>query len=209
MAGIMKSFLGARRVQTLNDGVFSIVMTLLAFDLKVSGVHENLAAELAGISPRLFIYAVSFIILGLYWIGHHNHYHFIKYVDRTFLWINIFFLMFVALVPFTTSMIGFYGNQLALILYGINLVILGMLSYIHWTYATHNHRLVEHKISPALVRMTGRRILFSPSVSAFAVAVSFFSTGLSMLLYAMIPVYYMIPGKVDDFWKRPAKPHKD
>lgn len=61
--------------------------------------------------PRLLSYALSFVIVGVYWVAHHHVFHHIRRLDRTALWLNIFFLMSVAFVPFPTALLGEYGDR--------------------------------------------------------------------------------------------------
>ena len=128
-------------------------MTLMVFDIKVPGQTQttpwSLQYELIRLWPRFLAYAISFIMLGVYWVGHHNQYHYIRRTDRGFLWINIFFLMGVSLIPFSTGLLGQYPEErTALVVYGLNLIMVGGFLYAHWWYATGNHRLVERQIHP-------------------------------------------------------------
>jgi uncharacterized membrane protein len=77
-AGLAKS-----RIEALSDGVFSIAMTLLVLDVRVPAPSEvaaagGLAPALLGLWPRLLTYALSFGLLGVYWVGHHVTFHFIS-----------------------------------------------------------------------------------------------------------------------------------
>ena len=68
-------------------------------------------------------YTISFVILGVYWVGHHLQLAFIRTADRLLLWINMLFLLFVALVPFSTALLSEYTNQrVAIAVYGANLI---------------------------------------------------------------------------------------
>ncbi len=124
------------RVEALSDGVFAIAMTLLILDIAVPNVKSVSPAQLPGalraLGPEFLIYALSFIILGIYWVGHHNQYHYIGRSDRVFLWINILFLMFVAAVPFSTALLGRYPlERPALFVYGMNLIAASLHRIIH------------------------------------------------------------------------------
>jgi len=103
------SGLSKTRIEALTDGIFAIAMTLMVFDIKVAPVAHmdqwNLRHELIQLWPRFLAYVISFVMLGVYWVGHHNQYHYIRRTDRPFLWINIFFLMGVSLIPFSTSLL--------------------------------------------------------------------------------------------------------
>jgi uncharacterized membrane protein len=107
--------LSKTRIEALTDGIFAIAMTLMVFDIKLPVGPQttpwSLRSELIGLWPRFLAYAISFIMLGVYWVGHHNQYHYIRRTDRGFLWINIFFLMGVSLIPFSTGLLGQYPRN--------------------------------------------------------------------------------------------------
>src|SRR6187549_1393686 len=97
------------RLETLTDGVFAIVMTLLVFDLRPPNpayVSDEAAMmrEIAQLLPSFASYLISFIILGVYWVGHHSQFQYIRRGDQMLLWLNIVFLMCVALVPFSAGL---------------------------------------------------------------------------------------------------------
>jgi uncharacterized membrane protein len=181
-------------------------MTLMIFNIKVPEiasdlVHRHLVHELAILWPKFLVYAVSFVTLGVYWVGHHNQQHYILRTDRTFLWINIFYLMCVSLVPFSTGLLGQYpGESIALVVYGFNLVLVGGFLYTHWWYATRRHRLVAGDIRSDVVRLAKHRILIAPIASLVAICFSLASTRLSLALFVLIPLLYVIPGRIDRQW---------
>lgn len=120
--------LTATRIQAFSDGVFAIVITLLIIDLKIPQLAGESAGELGGrlfeLWPKLLSYVLSFVIVGVYWVMHHHIFHYIQRTDRIALWLNIFFLMSVAFVPFPTALLGEYGsNQLVVIIYGVNVMV--------------------------------------------------------------------------------------
>src|SRR5688500_13101903 len=91
-----------RRITTLADGVFAIVMTLLVLGIDVPEVPEEeiadrLVDEVLWLWPLIAAYVVSFLFLGIYWMGHHVQFHYMRAVDTTVLWLNIVFFMFVCL----------------------------------------------------------------------------------------------------------------
>jgi uncharacterized membrane protein len=110
--------LGRNRIEALTDGVFAVAMTLPVLDIKVPELRQptgtaDLPLKLLGLGPKLLSYSVSFTILGVYWVGHHIQLSFIRRADRPLLWINILFLLWVALVPFSTALLGEYPKDSA------------------------------------------------------------------------------------------------
>ena len=80
------------RIEALTDGIFATVMTVLVLGLTVPAANlsePELASQIRAHWPNYIAYAFSFIVLGVYWIGHHNQFHYIKRSDRVFLWVNI------------------------------------------------------------------------------------------------------------------------
>src|SRR5262245_55998378 len=199
------SGLGKTRIEALTDGIFAFAMTLMVFDIKVPPVAQidqlNLRHELIQMWPRFLAYVISFVMLGVYWVGHHNQYHYIRRTDRSVLWINIFFLMGVSLIPFSTGLLGqFPEERTALGVYGLNLIMVGGFLYAHWSYAAGNYRLVERHIDPEVVRLAKYRITMGPASSSLAICASFVSPRLSLVIFALIPLLYLIPGRIDHQW---------
>ena len=197
--------LDTARVETLADGVFAIAMTILIFNITVPTLANpaELPAKLLSLWPRVLSYAISFVVLGVYWIGHHNQFAYIRRADRLFLWINILFLMCVAFIPFSAALLGQYPNQpIALVEYGANLVIVGTVLLIHWWYASAGHRLVDADLDPTLIRLASRRILRAPIAYLVAIALAFVSVPLSLTIYVLVPLWYILPGRIDRYWTR-------
>ncbi len=99
------------RIEALSDGVFAIAMTLMIFYIKVPQVpSERVTAELTrrllDLWPQFLVYVISFVMLGVYWVGHHNQYRHIRRTNRILLWINNALLLSVTLIPFSTSLVG-------------------------------------------------------------------------------------------------------
>ena len=100
---------GKGRLETLTDGVFAIIMTILVFNISVPELilftegdfaSERLSAKFADLWPDFLAYIISFSTLGAFWVAHHRIFRWILYVDRPLIWINISFLMIIGLIPF-------------------------------------------------------------------------------------------------------------
>ena len=129
--------LSKARVEALTDGIFATVMTVLVLGLRtpIANLSESdLRSEVLSLWPNIVAYAFSFVVLGLFWIGHHNQFHYIKRTNRIFLWINIIFLLTIGFIPFSTSLIGLYPfSPTAVRVYGVNLAATGiMLNAVWW-----------------------------------------------------------------------------
>lgn len=201
--------LTTNRIETLADGIFAIVMTLVVFNLKVPELLPGMAlsalpSRLLELWPKLLSYIISFGVTGIYWIAHHNQFFYIKYADRWLLWINILFLMLVALTPFSAALLGEYPSSgIAVAVYGCNMILNRLALYLNWWYATRGNRLVSANLDPKLVKLITRRILTAPLFYLLAIGISFFSTELSILIYTLLTLVYILPSRQDqkgDSW---------
>jgi uncharacterized membrane protein len=189
--------LNTRRLEALTDGIFAFAMTLLVLTLTLPDATQtklNLSELLSAQWPKFFNYALSFALLAVFWIVHHQQFHFIRRTDRRHLWINIAILMFVALVPFTTDVAGDYSNQtIAELLFSGNLLILGLLFLLNWVYACGNHRLVDADLSrKAIFRGTIRNCI-TPVVATISMIVALFIPRWGLTVYLLIPIIELLP----------------
>jgi uncharacterized membrane protein len=203
--------LSKARIEALTDGIFAVAMTLLVLDIKVPEIDDfsQLPRELQTLWPKVLSYAISFVMLGIYWVGHHNQFHLIRGADRALLWINILFLMTISFVPFSTALLSAYPQQqIALTVYGGSLVAIGMILYGHWAYATHGHRLIDIHVDPRIVRSASKRILIGPAMFGGAIFVSIFSPATALAIFVAVPLVYLMPGNVDRHWSNAAGARK-
>ena len=146
--------------------------------------------------PVFFSYMTNFVLLGFIWMNHNTQFHYIKRVDQGLLRIAILYLMVIAIILFTTSLIGEYAEQrIPVLLFGINLTVAMTLNLAHWRYATKNSRLVDTKLDPKIVKSISKRILLAMIMYGFATAISFVFPLLSNIVYVAIPVLFFIPIK--------------
>jgi len=111
------------RLEAFSDGVFAIAATLLVLELRVPRGVGDLAQTLLDAWPAYAAYLVSFLTIGIIWVNHHTLLEHIRRVDRPFLYLNVLLLLWVAIVPFPTSVLDEYllsdrGATVAAVLYG-------------------------------------------------------------------------------------------
>lgn len=183
----------AKRLEALTDGVYAIAMTLLVLNIEIPNIHKNITSRLLYIQllnqwPLFLHYVMSFVLLGAFWIIHHVQFNRIKRVNRPLLWINIFGLMFIALIPFSTSYIADYGDfTIATLVFHCNMLLIGLTFFINYVYATINHRMVDKDLDNKIIVEGRKRNLIIPVISLLAILVSFFSPRWSSMPYMFIP----------------------
>ncbi|GAB4021009.1 TMEM175 family protein [Spirosoma migulaei] len=181
------------RIKTLADGIFGIAMTLLVLDVKESaGQGQDVWQQFHPILLKLFPYAVSFLILGIYWTGHQSQFYFIKYTTRMHLWINVILLMFVALIPFSAALLSEKKlSQFSVLIYGSNVIAVLLAFYAQWWYATYKHRLIDPELDPRIVTLVKRRMLIQVGFFLVALGTSYLHTGVSILLFLVVQLSYV------------------
>lgn len=188
------------RIQNLTDGVFAIAMTLLVFNLTVplDFYSESVQSLFLNLWPQFLTYFLSFMALSTFWVGHHNHFHFIRRSNRKFLWINIFFLSFIVLIPFSTAILrAYYQSELAILAYGTNLTICGIGMYWYWSYATKKHLLVEPDLNERIIATMKDRVLIPMILAIITMVCAVFSPLLSLFMFLGIFVMATVPTNTD------------
>ncbi len=180
------------RIVNFSDAVFAIALTLLVLDIKVPEISDDLVADelptqLLALWPKYFGYVLSFVVIISLWIIHHSIFSGIRGYDRGLIWLNSIFLMFVAVVPFPTSLISEYGsNQLPVAIYAATLAIGRLLlTAIYW-YATSGHRLVDPELDPRTVRFFRLRGLTATVIFLLTIGISFFSVGAAIYSWLLL-----------------------
>ena len=191
-----------RRVEALCDGVFAIAMTILVLNIAVPTAEKvpanRLASALWQLAPQAIVYVITFVNLGVLWVGQQNQAHLIGRVDRWFVWINIAFLLLISLLPLSTALLGQYPLQhIALGVYGANLIAATLMLGLQWQYATSKNRLVRTRLPRSIVRLAHRRILGSAAAYSCALLLSLVFPIGALILYLVIPLVNILPGRID------------
>ena len=194
------------RIEALTDGVFAIAMTILVLELAIPnfiGIHttgEEVPRNFVEMIPEFYVYALGFVVLGIYWTLHRYMFHFIKRSNGVLIWLNILFLMFAAAVPFTAAVLKVNksltpgveavsqmpwvfnaGSEIITIL-----ILLGI-----WQYATGKHRLVDQHIDKRVVRVFKKIIFVGLSMMIVGFVLSFFIP-LASILSGLSAVYMIV-----------------
>jgi uncharacterized membrane protein len=191
------------RLSGISDGIFSVGMTLLVLGLAVPAAkgiatEADLARHLAQLLPNAVTYAMSFLTLGIFWVAQQTQFSQLKSSDRNYTWIHIGFLLAVTLVPFSTGLLAtFITFRLALLLYWINIVVLGFVLLAGAEYALRTNLFTaEGADRRTVIRLIRRRVLSAQSAYAVATALCVFNTYLSIALIVLIQLNYAIAPRI-------------
>ena len=183
--------MGKDRLAAFSDGVIAIIITIMVLELKVP--HGADWAALRGVAPNFVAYVLSFVYLAIYWNNHHHLLHTVTRVDGLILWANSHLLFWLSLVPAATGWMG--ENFLAPLptaVYGISLL-MPAIAY-NLLQRTIVHQQGEHSV---LANALGRDIKgkISPLLYAAAVALAFVDAWLSIAIYALVAVMWLVPDR--------------
>jgi uncharacterized membrane protein len=183
--------MGRNRLEAFSDGVVAIIITIMVLELKIP--HGERIEVLTPLVPVFFSYVLSFVFVGIYWNNHHHLLHTCRKVTGPILWANLHLLFWLSLTPFATGWMGenhFAAGPSAL--YGVVLLMAGIAYYIL-------QRLIiasEGKQS-LLQRAIGSdwKGKLSPMVYVLAIGLAFWSKWVSLGLYVLVAVTWLIPDR--------------
>lgn len=193
-----ESFISTKRIETLVDGIFAIAMTLLVLNIDLpnpSGIWTNMMVwnVIWGQLTNLFVYALSFIILASFWIMHHRYFDKIKRASQSLLWLNVVWLLFIALVPFSTSLFGDFGQTIpAAVFFHINLFLIGIFSFLIQREVIENKLVDEIQTKEVIKHIYNVNLVF-PSVAILGILMAFIIPQWSSMVYLLvIPIIKII-----------------
>jgi uncharacterized membrane protein len=183
--------MGKERLAAFSDGVIAIIITIMVLELKVP--HGADWSALGSVAPNFVSYALSFIYLAIYWNNHHHLLHTVARVDGLLLWANSNLLFWLSLVPVSTAWLG--EHLLAPVptaTYGIVLLMPAIAYYLLQKAILHK----QGKQS-VLAHALGRDLKGKLSLLfyAAAIALAFFAPWLSIALYALVAVIWLVPDR--------------
>ncbi len=176
-AGHMSDSRGVERLNAFTDGVVAIAITLLVLDIRLPRPADGLAdatllADLLAIWPKYLGYALSFLVIGNFWVSHTRRLRTLKSVDITLLWLNILFLMTIGFMPFVTSVLSENAGRVATTLYAATMIVASLLLTLLWRHAVRQQHIDMPKGDRAMERL---RSLTVPGVFGLSIVVAWFA----------------------------------
>lgn len=185
------------RLAALSDGIFAVAMTLLVLDLHVPSPEavrseHDLWQALMPLTPRLVLFLMSMMTLGIFWVGQQTQLNYFERADRNLAWIHIAFLCAVCLVPFSTSLLAeFIRYRIALGFYWFNILLLGSILFWSWSYANRRQLLTDN-VPAEVDRAVVRRIVIAQTLYACGAALCVINTYTSIAAIVLVQLNYAI-----------------
>ena len=185
------------RLAALSDGIFAVAMTLMVLDLRLpaaQAIHgeRDLWHALGALAPRLLTYLMSFLTLGIFWVGQQTQLNHLARSDRHLSWIHLGFLFAVTISPFSTMLLAeFITYRAALLVYWSNILLLGAILYGSWGYALRAG-LVNDDIPADVPAAICRRIMIAQALYAVGALLCVISTYWSMAFILLVQLNYAL-----------------
>ena len=189
------------RLGALSDGIFAVSMTLLVLALAVPAAADvkeagGLSPALVHLVPNLVTYFMSFLTLGIFWVGQQTQLSQLERSDRDYTWIMLAFLLFVTMVPFSTGLLAaYYQSRLALIEYWLNILVLGLFILAGAEYAARKGLFPEAN-RRTIIKAVRRRVFIAQGLYLLATVLCVLDTRLSIGLIVAIQLNYAVAPRV-------------
>jgi uncharacterized membrane protein len=189
------------RLAALSDGIFSVAMTLLVLDLHTplsKGIDSDQALwhVLGPLWPQVVTYLMSFLTLGIFWMGQQAQLNHFETGDRNLMWIHITFLFAVSMMPFSTRLLSeFIELRTALLIYWANILLLGLVLFASWRYA-RRAKLLKDEVTDEISRAMERRIRVAQLLYAVGAALCLYNTYASIAFIVLVQLNFAIAPKV-------------
>ena len=189
------------RIEAFSDGVIAIIITIMVFDLKVpeiaGGIHSGNAWQvLFMLLPKFVSYLISFVILAIMWINHHEMFRHINHANVILLWLNNLLLFCMSLIPFSTNFIG--ANPFlpeAELFYGLIFFANSLSFWLLRNYAI-KAKLTHERISEKTKERIRIKNFIAIGIYLISAFTGYLSTYISFILYLIVPIIYFIPEKI-------------
>ena len=180
-------FIEYDRILFFSDAVMAIAVTLLAVDLRVPMTAIRTAALLSKDANSLVGFAISFAVIGLFWLGHHGIFRYITAFDRPLIGLNLVFLGTIAFLPYPTDVLSRpFSDRGAVIFYAICGAAAGLAEGAVWLYAT---RPGSGLADPSVARVwlhTTLRIARIPAVFVASIPVALVAPNAAQYMWILI-----------------------
>lgn len=193
-------------VKIFTDAVFGVAITILAVELQVphlDGISLISSGEFAEIATTFISYIKTFVIIGIYWITYHGVFNPIKRTTDLMIWLNLSFLMFIAIIPFSIRLMNEYNNQHSFIFYSIIQIMTGVILLLMWQHGLRMGTLVNNnrdevtQLNPEVIRLTYYRTIIIPIAYTISIGFSFINPH----IVTIFPLIIIIPVSIFLRWK--------
>jgi len=185
------------RLEAISDGIFAVGMTLLVLGLAVPAINlvkseSDLLTQLGNLAPALVTYFLSFLTLGIFWVGQQVQLSQVERASRGYTWIHLLFLLSVTLVPFSTQLLArFHWSRVALVFYWLNILVMGAALLIAAEYGARARLFPEDQVK-TILHLVRRRVYAAQGLYLIAALLSVWDTHWSIAMIVGIQLNFAL-----------------
>ena len=178
--------LSPARLEAFSDGVIAVIITILVLELKVP-THDGLAGLREAFSA-VFLYLLTFVQIGIYWVNHHYLIDEAESVGHGLLWANLIFLFCLSLFPFATEWVGTRGlTHFSAALYAVASILPGVSYNALW--------IQVRRQSSAPAHASWAKQMTSIGLYIAAIPAAYWRPAASLVLISIVAVMWLLPPK--------------
>ncbi len=189
---------GTTRLEAFSDGVMAIVITILVFTIEIPSGEADLGKFLSRQWPSYVAFVTAFLLVGVWWVNHHELFRLIRKTTHGFLLVNVVFLMTVAVLPIPAQMVAKYlghpGEHLALFVFGAVATLAALAWNALWFFALRRG-LLYPDLGPERIRSYSRRTLMGAPTFLVGMVLAVVSAPVSLAFYLVVVLFYMLPSR--------------
>ncbi len=188
---------GTNRIEAFSDGVLAIVITLMVLEIKIPALTEGITNRealhmLKAVVPKLFSYALSFVMIAIFWVSHHDLFHLIQKSTRSLMWLNNLWLFWICLLPFPTAFLGEHPDLSVASLIFAGELFLCAISFFWIRYYCYTQSLFSSGFTQQAQIKSLKKSALAPALYLAATVASFFSITLAFAIFVLVPSLFIV-----------------
>jgi uncharacterized membrane protein len=182
------------RILAFSDGVFAIAILLLLIDIRLPADTSttNLGAALWSLWPNYLAFFISFVVIGLYWSAHVRLFREIVRYDWLLVWLNLLYLLFIVIIPFSTSVLSIHFSKLSVIVYAATIACAGYMNTTVRVYSAKGHRLISSKFGNIYIKKAILLSLIAPIGFTISIGLAFLNPSVAQYFWIVMLIIHTI-----------------
>ncbi len=189
-------------VISFSDAIFAFSITFMAISIQIPNLplfnitEQQFMSKLFQLLPQFEIYALSFMIVGMYWISYHRVFNYIRLSHSILIWLNLLFLFFITLISFATYLDFKYGNfHIVFVLYASILTLTGSLLVFIWLHASKENLLMDKAMSTFQGKFMFYDLTIPPGIFLISIGISFIDLQVAQYFWLLVFVGKIVARK--------------
>jgi uncharacterized membrane protein len=199
------------RIEAFSVAVIAIIITLMILEIKVPVIDKGATSEI--IRSQIYTllqpfvaYLLSFVMIGVLWVNHHQFLRQLKHADRNFLWYNLHLLFWMCILPIPTNFLGQnYQQPDITMLYGFVMFMCAFAFLIMREYVNRHEHLFIDDLSVELRQKQRRKLILSAALYGISIFAGYISVYIPLSIFVLIPALYFRPTNIIVSEKEEAK----